>query len=123
MKNNTIKVMVVEDEVLIGLMLIKNLRALGYKVGEIITTGEEAVETAGLEQPDVILMDVTLAAEMNGIEAACRIKEKYKIPAIIFSGYSDEKFRERAMRAEPVAILEKMGPFEDIISAIDKAVG
>ena len=67
--------MVVEDEVLIGLMLAKKLRSFGYVVGEVATTGEEAVERTGQEHPQVILMDVTLAGEINGIEAARQIKK------------------------------------------------
>ncbi len=68
-------------------------------------------------------MDVTLAGEMNGIEAAKRIKAEYGVPVIIFSGYNDSSFHEQARQAEPVAILEKLGPFSDITTAIEKAVG
>jgi CheY-like chemotaxis protein len=123
MSENTIKIMIVEDEILIGLMLAKNFRSSGYIVGEVATTGEEAIERVGMEQPDVILMDVTLAGEMNGIEAAKRIKAEYGVPVIIFSGYNDKSFHEQARQAEPVAILEKLGPFSDITAVIEKAVG
>jgi len=122
MSENAIKIMIVEDEILIGLMLAKNLRSSGYIVGEVTTTGEEAIERVGMELPDVILMDVTLAGEMNGIEAAKKIKTEFGVPVIIFSGYNDKSFHEQAMQAEPVAVLEKLGPFSDITAAIEKAV-
>jgi CheY-like chemotaxis protein len=123
MSQNTINIMIVEDEVLIGLMLAKNLRSSGYVVGEVATTGEDAIERIGMEPPDVILMDVTLAGEMNGLEAAKKIKTEYGVPVIIFSGYNDKSFYKQAWQAEPVAVLEKMAPFSDITAAIEKAVG
>jgi len=122
MSQEKIKIMVVEDEILIGLMLGKNLRSLGYVVGEVVTTGEEAVERVGQEQPNVILMDVTLACDMNGIEAAKQIKTEYGVPVIIFSGYADDSFQEQARQADPVAVLDKMGPFSDITDAIEMAL-
>ena len=123
MSQDGIKVMVVEDEILIGLMLAKNLRSIGYVVNEVATSGEEAIDRVSLEQPEVIMMDVTLAGDMSGIEAARRIKAEHGIPIIIFSGYSDKDFHEQARQIEPVAVLSKMGPFSEITAAIDKAVG
>ncbi|MBW1635941.1 MAG: response regulator [Deltaproteobacteria bacterium] len=123
MSHNGIKVLVVEDEILIGLMLAKNLRSAGYTVGQVATMGEEAIERADIERPDVILMDVTLAGDINGIEAARQIRVRYGTPVIIFSGYSDSVFLEQAKKADPVAVLSKTGPFTDIIAAIEKAVG
>ena len=123
MSKDGIKVMVVEDEILIGLMLAKNLRSIGYVVSEVATSGEEAIDRVSLEQPEVIMMDVTLAGDINGIEAARRIKAEHGTPIIIFSGYSDKDFYEQARQIEPVAVLSKMGPFSEITAAIDKAVG
>jgi CheY-like chemotaxis protein len=114
--------MVVEDEVLIGLMLAKKMRSFGYVVEEVATTGEEAVERAGREHPEVILMDVTLAGNMNGIEAAKQIKAEYGIPIIIFSGYDEKILHQQTQEIEPVAVLSKLGPVSDITAAIEKAV-
>ncbi len=122
MSQEDIKVMVVEDEVLIGLMLAKKLRSFGYIVGEVATTGEEAVERTEREHPQVILMDVTLAGEMNGIEAARQIKKKCGTPIIIFSGYDEKILHQQTQEIEPVAVLSKLGPFADITAAIEKAV-
>ncbi len=122
MNDQGIKVMVVEDEVLIGMMLVKKLRSFGYEVGEVMTTGEDAVKSAGETCPSVILMDVTLAGEMSGIEAGRQIKDRYGIPIIIFTGYSDSLLHDQARSIDPVAILMKMAPLSDIIAAINKAV-
>ena len=122
MSNKKIKVMVVEDEVLIGLMLVKKLRAYGYVVGDVVATGKDSIESAGKIRPSVVLMDVTLAGQMNGIEAARQIKNKYGIPIIIFTGYSDRLLHDQARQIDPIAILSKMDPISDIIAAIEKAV-
>jgi CheY-like chemotaxis protein len=122
MSQEGIKVMVVEDEVLIGLMLAKKLRSFGYVVGEVATTGEEAVERTGQEHPQVILMDVTLAGEINGIEAARQIKKEYGTPIVIFSGYDEKILHQQTQEIEPVAVLSKLGPVSDITAAIEKAV-
>ena len=122
MKARSARIMVVEDEVLIGLMLVRKLRAHGYEVAEVITTGEEAVERAGLERPDVVLMDVTLAGRLNGIEASSIIKQKYGTPIIIFSGYDDAAFQHQTRAIEPVAVLKKMDPVTSLIYAIEQAL-
>ncbi|MBE0582125.1 MAG: response regulator [Desulfofustis sp.] len=118
-----VKVMVVEDEVLIGLMIVRKLQAQGYQVDQVITTGEEAVHRAGQQDYDVILMDVTLAGELNGIDAARQIKERYGIPIIVYSGYDDKQFYEQVGQLKPVEVVKKLGPISDITAAIDRAVG
>ena len=118
-----IKVMVVEDEVLIGLMLAKKLRAYGFDVVEVVTTGEEAVEQAVKLKPEVILMDVTLAGPMNGLEAAQHIERETEIPIIIFTGYDDGLVREQAADFKPAAVLTKMEPMATIVAAINRAAG
>ncbi len=103
-------------------MLVRKLRAYGYEVDDVVTTGEESVERAGRTRPSVVLMDVTLAGQMNGIEAARKIKDKYSIPIIIFTGYNDRLIHDQARQIDPVAILAKMDPISDIIAAIETAV-
>jgi CheY-like chemotaxis protein len=122
MNRQKTQVMVVEDEVLIGLMLVRKLRAYGYQVDDVVTTGEESVERAGRTRPSVVLMDITLAGQMNGLEAAQKIKDKYSIPIIIFTGYNDRLIHDQARQIDPVAILAKMDPISDIIAAIETAV-
>ena len=122
MKRKPLQIMVVEDEVLVGIMLSRKLSDHGYEVGEVVTTGEEAVKRAEKELPDVILMDVTLAGEINGLEAAKQIRETLNIPIIIFSGYDQKLLSEQTDAIQPVAIISKMGSMSEIAAAIEKAV-
>ncbi len=123
MIRESIKVMVVEDEILIGLMLAKKLRAHGFEVAEVVTTGEEAVEQAVKLRPAVILMDIILGGPMNGLEAAQRIQRDTGIPIIVFTGYDDSLVREQAPDFRPAGVLTKMEPIASIITAINRAAG
>ncbi|MBE0584518.1 MAG: response regulator [Desulfofustis sp.] len=122
MTDKPAKIMVIEDEVLIGLMLVRKLRTFGYEVAGPVTSGEEAIKRLEDERPEVILMDITLAGKMNGIEAGQIIKTKYAIPIIIFSGYDDSFFPQQVRELAPVAVLKKMGPVSAIAAAIKKAL-
>ena len=81
-----IKVLIVEDEAILGLLLSRSLGRLGYEVGEPIATGEEALRRTEQEQPDVVLMDIRLAGAMDGIEAAREITARYGTPIIFMNG-------------------------------------
>jgi CheY-like chemotaxis protein len=80
-----IKILVVEDEVLNAAALKEELEVMGYKVFEIVTRGETAIERALSLKPDIILMDIYLANHINGIDAA---REILKIRDYFFSGAS-----------------------------------
>jgi len=117
------KVLVVEDEILVGVMLARKLESFGYTVGEVIINGEEAVEVAGRERPDVILMDIALSGNLNGLEAARKIRDFYGIPIVIFTGYDTEKLSREVKDIEPVAVVSKLDNIEEVLRAIKKAVG
>ncbi len=84
------KIMVVEDEYLLAMEMQSDLKGMGYDVCEFVATGEDAIKNAGHERPDVVLMDIVLQGEMNGIEAAKEIHSSYGIPIIFITGCEDE---------------------------------
>ncbi len=112
------KILIVEDEVLLGLMLSENITAFGFTVSKVATSGEEAVLSVNAEQPDAILMDIGLGGDLNGIEAAKKIKDNYDIPILFFTGYQDEKLYQQAMEVKPAAILDKLGPTSELKEAM-----
>ncbi|NYB51272.1 MAG: response regulator [Methanobacteriaceae archaeon] len=115
-------IMLVEDEIIVAADVKHRLENMGYDVLGIFDTGEEAIAKAGELQPQLVLMDIVLKGEMDGIEAAQSIREKYQIPIIYLTAYSDEKTLERAKVTEPFGYVLK--PFEDreIQSAIEMAL-
>jgi DNA-binding NarL/FixJ family response regulator len=110
-KNSQYKIMIVEDEAVIALRLQKMLTRMGYHVIGISYTGDEALEKAGSLRPDLILMDIMLPGETDGIKAAEGVKSKLDIPVIFLTAYSEDKIIERAKKAEPYGYILK--PFQD----------
>ena len=105
------KIMIVEDEYIVGREMQSFLSDMGFTVHQPIASGEEALRMAEVHQPDIILMDIYLAGEMDGVEAAGRIHEHLGIPIIFLTAYSDQAIIDRARLAEPFGYLLK--PFED----------
>ncbi|MES0491289.1 MAG: PAS domain S-box protein [Leptospirales bacterium] len=120
--NNSKKViMVVEDEQIVALHIRKNLEAQGYLVHHVASTGEEAVETALETHPDLILMDIRLIGEMDGIEAATKIRESLDIPIIYLSAYTDEKTLIRAKQTAAYGYLIKPFVERELYSSVEIA--
>ena len=113
------KILIVEDEFLAALVLKRNLKLLGHEVCEPVATGEEAIKSAAREKPDIILMDIRLAGEMDGIEAAQEISSRYQVSIIFTTGYSDQDFMEQVNKLNPVACLIKPVHIPDLVSAIN----
>ncbi|CAK0762300.1 two-component system, response regulator PdtaR [Gammaproteobacteria bacterium] len=105
------RIMIVEDEVITAMDIKQTLEKLGYNVVAIESTGEKAVECACEKKPDLILMDISLAGEIDGIEAAERIYLDSDISVIYLTAYADEKFLERAKVTQPFGYLLK--PFNE----------
>ena len=105
------KIMVVEDEGIVGLELSEALNRMGYQVLPVVATGHEALETVVVEHPDLILMDIRLEGELDGVETARKIHNNFKIPIIYLTAHSDETTIQRAKHTESYGYLLK--PFEE----------
>jgi PAS domain S-box-containing protein len=119
MANETI--LVVEDDGISGAYLQNVLIRMGYQVPHVADTGEEAVAAAGRLRPDLVLMDIGLAGDMDGIEAASKIREAYDIPVIYLTALSDDKTLQEAKITEPHGYIVK--PFLERILHITIEVG
>jgi 1,2-diacylglycerol 3-beta-glucosyltransferase len=103
--------MVVEDESIIALNIQSNLESLGYDVPVIVASGEKAVEEAGKLRPDLVLMDIVLAGDMDGVEAAAQIRARFDIPVVYLTAHADDKTLRRAQDTEPFGYILK--PFDE----------
>jgi CheY-like chemotaxis protein len=83
-------ILIVEDEAIIALDLKNYLIKYGYSIAGIVSSGDKAVKTALAEIPDLILMDINLKGDMNGVEANRIIQDKISIPVIFMSAFSEE---------------------------------
>ena len=105
-------VLVVEDESIVSKDIQHSLKKLGYNVVGAASTGERAFELAASEKPDIILMDIMLKGDANGIETAQRVKEELQIPVIYLTAYADESTLEKAKVTEPYGYIIK--PFKEV---------
>jgi CheY-like chemotaxis protein len=104
-------ILLVEDERLIAKDLERRLRRLGYQVAALAATGPEAIQQALTCRPDVVLMDIRLQGQMDGIEAAAFIRTHLNIPLIYMSAYVDDETLARASATQPAGYLRK--PFSE----------
>jgi len=105
------KILVVEDEAIIAKNLQRQLVNYGYVVPYVEATGEGAVSRVSEEGFDLVLMDIVLMGEMDGIEAGGQIRSRFDVPVIYLTAYADETILERAKITEPFGYIVK--PFED----------
>jgi len=105
-------VLVVEDESIVSKDIQHSLKKLGYNVVGAASTGEKAFELAQSERPDIILMDIMLKGDINGIETAERVKKELNIPVIYLTAYADESTLAKAKVTEPFGYIIK--PFKEV---------
>ena len=106
-----VQVLIVEDEAIVSMDLRYKLESLGYCVPAAISSGEEAVEAASQLHPDVVLMDIRLSGEMDGVAAAEEIWRRFNIPVVYLTSYADQDTLERANTTVPSGYILK--PFDD----------
>lgn len=107
MENQSKKILIVEDELIIALMIEKMVTKLGHEVVAKVTSGEEALETVSKHSPDLILMDIRLQGEMDGIETMQEIRKKTHTPVIYITGNTDARNKKRVKDSDYLAFLTK----------------
>ncbi|HKK48527.1 MAG TPA: EAL domain-containing protein [Alkalispirochaeta sp.] len=116
------RVLIVEDEKIIALDLQRRLEKFGYSVVALAATAEEAVEAALEYYPDIILMDIMLGGNRDGIDAAIEIHQHHNVPIVFLTAYADERTVERAKKAEPVGYVLKPFKERELQTTIDIAL-
>jgi diguanylate cyclase (GGDEF)-like protein/PAS domain S-box-containing protein len=116
------RIMLVEDEVIVAMDVQQRLEKLGYEVVAHATSGEEALRFAEKTNPDLILMDIKIRGEMDGIETASHIRKSQDIPIIYVTAFSGDETIKRARETEAFGYLIK--PFDDreLRSSIEVAI-
>ena len=100
-------ILVVEDESIIAMAMGIMLGKAGHRVCAKASSCEDAIALARLHRPELILMDIRLEGDLDGIDAARKIREFLPSPIIFMSGYLDRSTRERAAALQPLAFLAK----------------
>lgn len=116
------RILITEDESVVALDLRQRLEALGYEVVGSVSTGRESVELAGRLLPDLILMDIVLAGDMDGVAAAAEIRSRFDLPVVYLTAFSDRPTVERVKATAPAGYVVK--PFDEgaLRAAIEVAI-
>src|SRR4051794_21382046 len=115
-------ILVVEDEAVVAKDLQTRLKKLGYHVPLTVPTGEEAIDRARELRPALILMDIRLKGDLDGIEAAARIQQDFRTPIIYLTAYADEGTLDRAKVTEPFGYILKPFNERELHTAIQVAL-
>lgn len=110
-QQQVINILIVEDELLIAENLSYKLEKLGYKTVGIVCSGADAIQRAGEMKPDLILMDIVIKGEIDGIEAAGIINQELDIPIVYTTAYADDETLQRAENTDSYGYLLK--PFKE----------
>jgi diguanylate cyclase (GGDEF)-like protein len=107
-----ISILIVEDEGIVARDLQESLTRLGYRIVGVAGEGQQAVSLAEREKPQLVMMDVSLRGDIDGIQAARLIQERAQIPVIFLTGHSDAATLQRAVSTGPLGYLLK--PFQEV---------
>lgn len=115
-------ILVVEDDRAAATALQELLKDLGFTSPAVASSGEEALERLGEDRPDLVLMDVRLSGQMDGVETAERLRLQHDIPVVFLSAYSDDETIQRAKLTEPFGYLVKPIHRRDLHIAVEMAL-
>ena len=119
---NPIKILVVEDEVIVAEDIGFRLKKLGYIVTATVASGEEAIEKVAENRPDLVLMDIVLKGDMDGVTAAEKIRNRVDIPTVFLTAYADDQTLQRAKLTNPFGYIIKPFQQNDLRVAIEIAL-
>jgi diguanylate cyclase (GGDEF)-like protein/PAS domain S-box-containing protein len=116
------RIMIVEDEGVTAIGIQKSIHDMGYAVTSVEVTGDNAVRQASKARPDLVLMDIALAGDMDGVEAGDIIQKTLHIPVIYLTAYSDRQILERIKTTRPFGYIVKPFNEYELRMAIDIAL-
>ncbi len=122
-RNEPVRILIVEDDYLVGMELEAGLRDAGFEIVANVATAEEAVAAAAAETPRLAIMDIRLASARDGIDAAIEIYTRFQIRSIFASAHGDPEVRARAESARPLGWVAKPYRVETLIREVERALG
>lgn len=117
-----LRIVIVEDESVSALFLRIMLQKVGHQVVDSVRSGEQAIEVAARARPDLMLMDIELDGEIDGVEAAVTIQERHGIPSLFMTAYTLDEFNSEYRLAPIVPPIQKPVQQEELLQRIDSVV-
>ncbi|NQT71066.1 MAG: response regulator [Desulfobacteraceae bacterium] len=116
------QILIVENDAIVAMDLESQLKRLGYSVSAIAGSGEEALKKVKENTPDLVLMDIILKGEIDGIEAAKEIRKQFDVPVVFLTAFADKARLKRAKLAYPYGFIIKPFQHEDLNITIEMAL-
>ncbi len=116
------RILIVDDEMILAMSMKQELTNLGYNVVNVVNSGEKAIKFANELKPDLILMDITLKGEMDGIESAKQINENLDIPIIYMTAYTSDDVLNRAKKTKFYGHIQKPFIEKEVNKTIQTAI-
>ncbi|WP_168157366.1 response regulator [Erythrobacter sp. QSSC1-22B] len=115
------RILIVEDEFLVAMTIEETLLEAGHDIVGVVATGEEALQAGVSLRPDLVLMDIRLAGQMSGIDAALKLRAK-GIPSLFATSHSDPGTRISSEKASPIGWLAKPFSEAEVVTAVEDAL-
>jgi DNA-binding NarL/FixJ family response regulator len=119
MTTDKANIMVVEDEGVVSIDIRNMLKNAGYGIAAVAFQGDEAIKKAEQSSPDLVLMDIGLKGDIDGIEAAKKIRDRFRIPVVFLTGFADEVTMSKAKEADPSGFIIKPINEEELKKTLD----
>jgi CheY-like chemotaxis protein len=116
------RILIVEDEHIVAMGIKRMLKSLGYTLAGVASSGEDAISKTESTFPDLVLMDIMLKGDINGIEAAKEIKTRFDVPVVYLTACSESKIVEHAWKTGPLGYIVKPFDERDLQKGIDVAL-
>jgi len=116
------KILIAEDEAIVAMGIQDTLKSVVYSVSGIAQSGEEVLRHLVKEKPDLLIMDINLKGNLNGIETAEKIKSEFDIPVIFLTAYSKEEIFRKFAKHEPFRYLNKPCRPSDLFDEVEAAL-
>lgn len=116
------KILIAEDEAIVAMGIQDTLKSFGYGISGIVQSGEEVFRHLAEEKPDLLIMDINLKGDLNGIETAEKIKSEFDIPVIFLTAYSKDEIFRKFAKNEPFRYLNKPCRPSDLFSEVESAI-
>jgi PAS domain S-box-containing protein len=117
-----IKILIVEDDTTSAKLMEITLRRMNYEITGLASNGKQAIELSAQVPPDIILMDINMPGEIDGIEAARRIKKEQRIPVLYVTANNEESIVQRAIKSDPIGYILKPFSREYLRTMIEMGV-
>jgi CheY-like chemotaxis protein len=116
------RILIVEDETIVGMQLQESLEAAGHSVPEVVDSGDAVMGAVLAYKPDLIIMDINLKSFIDGVDAAARVRLVSEVPIIFLTAYPSQGSQDRALKTKPFAYMLKPINDRSLRESVDQAL-